>query len=197
MSYHQYLHGRNRTVHQNQYNYIRYGDPSVKPGDSLSLANVYAPQDAGFNPLCAKYNVPYDTQFQYQWTTGGVSPDTDPTTVFVPAGQYSIVDLGNLLRSIMERQGHYYVNMSTGYTHVYLLDFVLNASTNQVEIVSYFTNEQLFPSSSFFVYREGVDQIPSTESNQTFAPYVIFDATSTRSAQLLGFTCPGTYPLEG
>ena len=197
MSYHQYLHGRNRTVHQNQYNYIRYGDPSVKPGDSLSLANVYAPQDAGFNPLCAKYNVPYDTQFQYQWTTGGVSPDTDPTTVFVPAGQYSIVDLGNLLRSIMERQGHYYVNMSTGYTHVYLLDFVLNASTNQVEIISYFTNEQLFPSSSFFVYREGVDQIPSTESNQTFAPYVIFDASSTRIAQLLGFACPGTYPLEG
>lgn len=193
MSYHQYLHDRNRTVQQNQYNYIRYGDPSVKPGDSLSLANVYAPQDAGFNPLCAKYNVPYDTQFQYQWTTGGVTPDTVPTTVFVPAGQYSITDLGNLLRSTMERNGHYYLNTSTGNTHVYLLDFVLNASTNQVEIVSYLTNAELFPNSSFVAYREG-DQIPSVESNQTFAPYVIFTASSARIAELLGFACPGTYP---
>ena len=191
MSYHQYLHDRNRTVKQNQYNYIRYGDPSVKPGDSLSLANVYAPQDAGFNSSCAKYNVPYDTQFKYQWTTGGVSPDTVPTTVRVPAGQYTIVDLGNLLRSTMEQHGHYYIHTSTGYTHVYLLDFVFNASTNQVEIVSYFTNEQLFPRNSFAVFREGFDQIPSTESNQTFAPYVIFDAPSSATiAQLLGFACP-------
>jgi hypothetical protein len=194
LSYHQYHHRRNRSFQQNQYNYLRTGDASVKPGENLSLANVYAPQDAGFNDSCAKYNVPYETQFKYQWTTGGVSADIRPTTVVVPAGQYSITDLVNLLRRTMDQHGHYYVNTSTGNTHVYLLDFVLNASTGRVEITTYFTNEHLFPSNSFVVFRSGVDQIPSIASNQTFAPYVIFDAGSAQIAQLLGFASPSTCP---
>ena len=194
MSYHQYMHRRNRTVDQNQYNYIRYGDPFVKPGDSLSLANVYAPQgEAGGCKV--QYNVPTDTQFEYQWTTGGMSPDTTPTTVLVPAGSYTMVDLGNLLRRTMETHGHYYINTATGYTHIYLLDMAFNASTNQVELISYMTNDVLFPSSSYVVNRIGVDNIPYAAEQDTYNPYFILPASM---ATLLGFgSAPVVLPPSG
>ena len=38
----QYLVSRNRTFQQNQYNYIRQGDTSVKPGSALSRNNLYS-----------------------------------------------------------------------------------------------------------------------------------------------------------
>ena len=193
MSYHQYQHRRNRTVEQNQYNYIRYGDPFVKPGDSLSLANVYASQSeaggSGNGGCNAQYNVLTDTHFEYQWTTGGMSPDTTPTTVLVPAGSYTIVDLGNLLRRTMEQNGHYYINTAAGHTHVYLLDMAFNASTNQVELTSYLSNDVLFPSSSYVVNRTDIDNIPYTEEQDTVNPYFILTASM---AKLLGF---GSAPL--
>jgi hypothetical protein len=191
MDYQQYLSRRNRTFAQNQYNYIRYGDPSVKPGASGSLANVYAPQDALFNGACT-YNVPVDTSFQYQWTTGGITPDTTPTTVQVSAGHYTVVDLGNLLRATMEQHGHYYVDTASGNTHVYLLDMVYDATTGQINLVASVTNETNFPMPPCVVNRRGVDQIPAVSASRV--PYFKLDQ-SPLIARALGFA-PGNYPVN-
>ncbi len=47
VSYHtnskQYLESRNKTFNQNQFNYLKYGNSTVKPGDPLSGGNLYAP----------------------------------------------------------------------------------------------------------------------------------------------------------
>jgi hypothetical protein len=192
MDYQQYLNRRNRTFAQNQYNYIRYGDPSVKPGASGSLANVYAPQDGLSSGGCA-YNIPVNTSFQYQWTTGGLAADTTPTTVQVPAGQYTVVDLGNLLRATMEQQGHYYVDAASGNTHVYLLDIVYDAAASQINLVASVTNSTNFPTPPYSVNRGGVDQIPAALS-ASYAPYFKLDQ-SPQVARVLGFA-PGNYPVS-
>lgn len=39
----QYLESRNKTFNQNQYNFLKYGDSTVKPGGPLSEKNIYSP----------------------------------------------------------------------------------------------------------------------------------------------------------
>lgn len=38
----QYLNSRNMSIEQNEYNYLRYGDISIKPGSAFSQQNVYS-----------------------------------------------------------------------------------------------------------------------------------------------------------
>ena len=47
----QYLASRNSTFEQNQYNYIRMGDSSSKPGTSLASNNLYSPNTAEIRPI--------------------------------------------------------------------------------------------------------------------------------------------------
>ena len=86
----QYLNSRNRTFAQNQYNYIRVGDSTAKPGSSLSSANVYSPN--GLNH-CKKYYISQDTSFEYKWinkydesTPRTPIDDTETYNVAIPAG---------------------------------------------------------------------------------------------------------------
>jgi hypothetical protein len=57
----QYLVSRNRTFQQNQYYYIRQGNSNVKPGDALSVQNIYSSN--GINH-CKKYFISADTSFE-------------------------------------------------------------------------------------------------------------------------------------
>jgi hypothetical protein len=70
-SYHtnnkQYLISRNIAFEKNQYNYLREGNSSAKPGDSLSKDNVYS---SNGTTECKVYYKPNNPQFASQ---GGVS----------------------------------------------------------------------------------------------------------------------------
>ena len=62
----QYLISRSIAFEKNQYNYLKQGNSSAKPGDSLSKNNVYRSNDANY---CINYK-PSNSQFASQ---GGVS----------------------------------------------------------------------------------------------------------------------------
>ena len=127
-SYHtdtkQYLVSRNRTFQQNQYNFIRQGESTAKPGDALSVSNVYSPN--GLNH-CQKYILASDVSFQYQWI------DAVDYTVTIPAGSYSIEDINTIFHYAMDNNYHYYV-MAGNSSHFFLLNIAYNTFKKVIEL---------------------------------------------------------------
>ena len=120
----QYLISRNRTFQQNQYNYIRQGTAAVKPGDALSVQNVYSSN--GLNH-CQKYHIAIDTSFQYQWING------DYVTVAIPSGFYTLDDINSKLQFAMSQNYHYFVSKTTKSVE-YLINMAFNTFYNTVEL---------------------------------------------------------------
>ena len=158
----QYLNSRNRTFAQNQYNYIRQGDSTAKPGSSLSSANVYSPN--GLNH-CAKYYIAQNTSFGYNWvnkyntnTPRTIVPDPTTYSVTIPSGYYTLDDLNRVFKQAMFTNLHYFIKDPNGNTTEYYnenITFALNIgynnNTNLIELQSYRIDAVAFPSSNFRV----------------------------------------------
>jgi len=145
----QYLNSRNRTFAQNQYNYIRQGNSTAKPGSSLSSANVYSPN--GLNH-CAKYFIAQNTSFEYKWV------NTTTYSVAIPSGYYTLDDLNRVFKQAMFANLHYFIKDPNGTTTEYYnenITFALNIgynnNTNLIELQSYRVDKDAFPSSNFTV----------------------------------------------
>jgi len=135
----QYLVSRNKTFQQNQYYYIRQGDSNVKPGDSLSVQNVYSSN--GINH-CKKYFISADTSFQYQWV------DSNYYTVNIPSGNYNTEELNIIFKTTMTSNKHYFIkNLNNSY--VYLLNISYNDYTNKIELQSLKTTYVVFNSTEY------------------------------------------------
>jgi hypothetical protein len=134
----QYLVSRNLTFQQNQYNYIRSGDATVNPGDSLSSHNLYSPQGLTH---CPRHYIPIDCSFSYQWFKPGTNLSADPTSadgdvfnqVDVSAGYYTVDDINNVLHLAMLKNGHYFIN-NANKTKVFTIFFSYNVIYDKMEI---------------------------------------------------------------
>ena len=126
----QYLISRNRTFSQNQYKYFRDGDATAKPGDAVSVQNIYSAN--GINH-CQKYHITLDTYFQYQWV------DRAYYTVDIPDGYYNLEDIRNIFINVMTSNKHYFINRTTN-TFTYLLNIAYNTYTNKVELQTLLAN---------------------------------------------------------
>ena len=158
----QYLTSRNRTFAQNQYNYIRQGDSSAKPGSSLSSANVYSPN--GLNH-CKKYYISQATSFEYTWinkydtsTPRVIIADTTPYNVAIPAGYYTVDDLNRVFKQAMFNNSHYFIKNPSGPTPEYYSDnvsYALNIAYNNnndvIELQSFRIDADTFNTSNFRV----------------------------------------------
>jgi hypothetical protein len=120
----QYLTNRNRSFHQNQYNFIRVGNAQIKPGDALSVGNVYSPN--GINH-CQGFQFTANTTFQYQWI------DAKYYTVTIPSGSYSFDNIRDLFLRTMDNNFHYYRSRVTR-SHIHLLDMAYNSFYNSIEL---------------------------------------------------------------
>jgi hypothetical protein len=120
----QYLTNRNRSFQQNQYNFIRIGNAQVKPGDALSVSNVYSPNGISH---CRGFLFATDTTFQYQWI------DAKYYTVTIPAGAYSFDDVRSIFLQTMDNNFHYYRSMVTK-SHIHLLDMAYNSFYHSIEL---------------------------------------------------------------
>lgn len=140
----QYLVSRNRTVKQNEYNYIRKGNSGVEPGSGLSKSNIYSPAGLShcYQPeVSASHN---NNHFQYLWLDG-VTYD-----VFIPDGKYNVESLNQVFRNQMALNEHYYID-SAG-EKVFLLNISYNNITEQV--ILYATPDVLqstYPAPSYTV----------------------------------------------
>ena len=137
----QYLTSRNRSYEQNQYFHVKYGNTNVKPGSALSVNNIY--QSNGSNH-CELYKVTVNTSFQYKWLDGSLY------TVSVPIGQYNIDTFNSVLQRAMDANYHYYVSIPDN-SHIYLLSFTYDTTTNKVSIHSIANTLARFPTSQYAV----------------------------------------------
>jgi hypothetical protein len=158
----QYLVSRNRTFKQNQYNFIRQGTSTAKPGDSLSSANVYSPN--GINH-CQKYFIPPGTTFQYQWIdaqyyTVTISGNPGETT----SNFYAVEDVNKILQNTMSNNQHFFIsetaqninknilfNNNFWYNQnvIFLLSISYNNESNQIELQVLPADSNIFSLSAF------------------------------------------------
>jgi hypothetical protein len=135
----QYLISRSLTFNQNQYNFIRQGNATVKPGDALSSANVYSTQGLSH---CKKYFLPMDTSFQYQWT------DVNYYEVDISSGYYLIEDINNLLHLAMEKNTHYFIDNGSK-AKVFTIYFAYNSAYDKMELHTSTINNTIFNTSTY------------------------------------------------
>lgn len=188
----QYLISRNKTFQQNQYNYIRVGDPTLKPGDTQSVSNIYSPQ--GLNH-CSKYYINHDTSFGYQWL------DASYYQVDVSAGYYSVDDVNTVLKNRLTANEHYFINNNGNYK-VFLLNITYNTYYNKVELQSFPSGRTLYPTTTFGEY-----SVVNDVSNQLWAngPYTdlsidtsgvpVFVIPNNSFQYAVGFSA-GNYPAQ-
>lgn len=121
----QYLVSRNRTFSQNQYNYIRQGNASVKPGSVLSKTNVYSPNGISHCVQAMISNDLSNNYFQYTWLDGSIH------NVNLPAGQYDIFQLNKFFQNVMIDNTHYILK-KTNNSYNYLLNISYDDYKKQV-----------------------------------------------------------------
>jgi hypothetical protein len=189
----QYLVSRNRTFQQNQYNYIRVGNSSATPGDSLSVANLYSPQGITH---CKKYTFSAVVTFQYQWV------DALDYTVTIPIGSYSVDDINGIFQQTMNSNGHYLIYNFTR-TKVFLLNIAYNNLSNVIELQSKAANTTIFSPVDYTVpiydpagqSNNGYIQLPANLqwnlNSVTKVPG--FKISSNSFTNAIGFTA-GNYP---
>lgn len=104
----QYLVSRNRTFTQNQYNYIRQGSSTSKPGTTFSKTNVYS---AGGLSHCNEIiisDINQNNEFSYTWVNG------IEYSVTIPNGYYNINDLNNAFKNQMKTNTHFFERVDNG-----------------------------------------------------------------------------------
>jgi len=185
----QYLASRNLSFQQNQYNYIRMGDATAKPGSSLASNNLYSPN--GLNH-CPKYFIAGDVSFGYVWI------DNTSVTVDVSSGYYNIGEINGLFKRKMIENHHYYTKQQVGLNpdpYHDVLTFLLNISydnnTNEVQFQTFRTDSGVHPTSDYTISSDATWTRPP--SNAPLFPQVNIPNNIMQTA--LGFTS-GNYPTS-
>jgi hypothetical protein len=184
----QYLTSRNRTFVQNQYNYIRKGDSTAKPGSNLSSANVYSPNGTNH---CLKYYIPADTSFGYKWvnkydssTPRNLIANTTTYQVAITAGYYTLDDLNRKFKQAMFANLHYFIKNPSGSSSefysdniTYALNFGYNNNANVIELQSYRIDATVFPSSNYVIPTDGngLTTWANVSSSGLYPQFVIAD----------------------
>ena len=201
----QYLYSRSRTFTQNQYNFIRSGDATVKPGDALSSQNLYSNQGLSHCPV---YYLPQDCSFSYQWINASGNGDSF-NQVDLSAGYYTIDDVNSALYLTMEQNGHFFVNKSN-LTKVFTIRFAYNNSYNKIELHCSKIDSLIYSSTNTTKpYLPGWDPTvyPPAVNTQNFVQWLIPTGVNGNSIvpvvriynnvfqNAIGFTA-GTYPTN-
>jgi hypothetical protein len=123
----QYLKGRNKKFEQNQFNYLRTGDVTVKPGSNNSQENVYSTQGT---TNCPKVHISAsigNNTFEYIWI------DASSVNVTIPDGYYDVDLLNTAFKNVMIQNKHYYIN-NASLTKVFLLNIAFDTKANKVQL---------------------------------------------------------------
>lgn len=174
----QYLVSRNRTFSQNQYNFIREGDSSVKPGSALSKTNVYSANGLSH---CSQPYISVDlsnNQFQYTWING------QTYNILLPTDQYDIYKLNNYFKNAMSNNTHYFISKQNESIQ-YLLNIAYDDLNKQVIL-------QTLPRSSYPINDFDIPNVRKDNWTSTMNNNVAFKIPNTQFQNIIGFTT-GTY----
>ena len=129
----QYLTSRNRTIKQNEYNYIRKGNSGLIPGPGLAATNIYSPGGLSHcnQPMISSAN--NNNVFSYYWI------DNTSYTVTIPDGMYDVNSLNQLFKSIQVQNKTYFVGPNNSKN--FLMNISYNTQTNSVVLYAGVTSQ--------------------------------------------------------
>jgi len=100
----QYLESRSLSYKSNSNFHVYSGDVTSSAGSSGASQNIYT-SSSGQN--CKKENLSTQGSFKYIWF------DDTSYNVVIPAGEYDVNDLNNILHTTMENNYHYFIEAPT------------------------------------------------------------------------------------
>jgi hypothetical protein len=183
----QLLISRNKTFEQNQYNYIRQGNSTAKPGTNAASANVYS---ANGLARCNKYHITSalgNNTFQYQWLDGVLY------NVVIADGYYDLDDLIQQFKLTMIDKKHYLILKST-ISKIFLMNIGYNSVTKKIELQSYAYNTTTY-STSMYDYPSGNtwSSYISLSINSATTVVPVFKILNNGFQDVIGFPS-GNYP---
>ena len=187
----QYLTSRNKTIKQNEYNYIRKGTSGIVPGPGLAAYNVYSPSGLShcYQPQISAANK--NNVFQYVWA------DTVTYTVTIPDGFYNLESLNQFFQTAQIVNKTYFVG--PGLTKNFIMNISYDTTTQSVILyagvisqASASTNGYSAPSGASWLISSfpATDPTPTT-ANVSGATYFQIPL-NTNFSNLVGFV-PGIY----
>ena len=122
----QYLTSRNRTIKQNEFNYIRKGSSGIIPGPGLAASNIYSP--AGLSHCSQPYisAANNNNTFQYIWI------DRTTYNVTIPDGVYDIAGLNQVFQTAQIQNKTYFIDSNNN--KITLLNISYDTRTNATVI---------------------------------------------------------------
>lgn len=186
----QYLVSRNRTIKQNEYNYIRKGDSGLIPGPGLAAQNVYSPAGLShcYKPTISVAN--NNNNINYLWIDG------NQYTATIPDGMYDVVGLNKAFQAQQFNNRTYLTGPNNN--NVFLLIISFDIPTNTVILIANVATKSLYPINQYtaangFNLSNLPASIPSPipEYPQTAIGFSYF-FISINFGNIIGFA-PGTY----
>jgi hypothetical protein len=181
----QYLTARNRTFQQNQYNYIRQGNPTAEPGSNAAIQNIYSAN--GLNH-CRRTQVSAaigNNTFSYRWIDYNGTTVTTQYTVTIPDGYYDLDGFNSQFRAAMTANNHYYITNSNQ-SKVFLLNIAFSNTSQSVELQCV-SNAQYYNNS--VAYRTPAGVTWNTAGNSNVPVFII----GANISKVIGFAA-GNYP---
>jgi len=137
----QYLVSRNRTIKQNEFNYIRKGDSGMVPGPGLAASNIYSPAGLSHCTQPVISSAKINNSFAYIWADG-VS-----YTVTIPDGVYDIFSLNAIFQTAQFTNHTYLAGPNN--TKVYLMAFSYDTRNQSIILITNVATQTLYPSSQY------------------------------------------------
>ena len=200
----QYLTSRNRTIKQNEFNYIRKGDSGMIPGPGLAASNIYSP--AGLSH-CAKITISpanNNNVINYYWI------DKSPQTATIPTGAYDVNSLNAAFQAQQIINKTYLVGPNN--TNVFLLTITYDTNTQTVVLIANVASNASYPNTKYSA-PIGAAWNTNTSSSTPTGNYPLIDPTkatagfpvafgvtnftispNNKFGEVIGYA-PGTYTL--
>jgi hypothetical protein len=186
----QYLQNRNIGNSQNNYEYLRIGEPTFRTGIPATIQNVYTP--TGINKKSKVFISGCDTDeeplFKYRWINGDIIP------VKAPDGEYDLEDLNILFHAIQENNKHYLIDTYANNSKVHFMKFVYDVASDRIQIqctgitLETYTPERYYQWTSYLITVDWAIPVQPAFPNIILLDNVFLDA--------IGFEMSGYYPPE-
>jgi hypothetical protein len=139
----QYLISRNRSIKQNEFNYIRKGDSGMIPGPGLAAANIYSPAGLShcYQPMISAEN--NNNVFTYMWLDGSVH------TVVIPDGKYDVRTLNIAFQMAQLREFTYLIGPNG--SNVFLMGFSYDNKTQSLVLITNVLSQASFTANSYSI----------------------------------------------
>lgn len=186
----QYLQNRNIGNSQNNYQYLRIGEPTFRTGIPATIQNVYTP--TGINKkskvVISECDTDEEPLFKYRWLNG------DIIAVKVPDGEYDLEDLNILFHAIQENNKHYLIDTYTNNSKVHFMKFVYDVASDRIQIQCTGINSAIFSADRYLKWTSYSLTVDWAIPEQTdFSRIVLLD---NMFLDAIGFETPGYYPPE-